>query len=113
MVDPAKRDRELVAHSTSECTRLRKGEVMRIRRHAAAYQARLPQHELPVVLIAQANRFAQRTYCAFASPLFGASRSLLTVTGINKRIRDDSLTRDSMRGIGSYPGKGQTTGVRS
>ena len=30
MVDPADRDRELVAHSTSECTRLRKGEVMRI-----------------------------------------------------------------------------------
>ena len=58
MVDPAKRDRELVAHSTSECTRLGKGEVMRIRRHAAAYQARLPQHELPVVFIAQANRLA-------------------------------------------------------
>ena len=58
MVHPAKRDRELVAHSTSECTRLSKGEVMRIRRHAAAYQARLPQHELPVVFIAQANRLA-------------------------------------------------------
>jgi hypothetical protein len=30
VVDPANRDGELVAHSTSECTRLGKGEVMRI-----------------------------------------------------------------------------------
>jgi hypothetical protein len=35
---------------------------MRIRRRAAAYQARLPQHELPVVFIAQANRFAQSAH---------------------------------------------------
>jgi hypothetical protein len=92
---------------------LGKGEVVRVRGHAAAHQARLPQHELPVVFIAQANRFSQCTYCAFASPLFGASRSLLTVTGINKRIRGDSLTRDSMRWIGKARGKDQTTGVRS
>ena len=82
MVDPAKRDREFVAHAASECTRLSKGEVMRIRRHAAAYQARLPQHELPVVFIAQANRFAQRNHCTSARPLRGTSRSLLATDGI-------------------------------
>ena len=71
MVDPANRDRELVAHSASECTRLSKGEVMRIRRHAAAHQARLPQHESPVILIAQANRFAQSTDCIAARLLLG------------------------------------------
>src|SRR5271165_5325522 len=61
MVDPANRDNELVAHTAPECTRLCKREVMRIRRHAAAHKARLPQHEFPVVLIAQANRLTQST----------------------------------------------------
>jgi hypothetical protein len=57
MVDAADRDHELVAYSASERARLCKGEVMRIGRHAAAHEARLPQHEFPVVLIAQADRF--------------------------------------------------------
>ena len=59
VMDPADRNGELVAHAASECARLRKGEVMRIRRHAAAHKAGLPQNESPVVLIAQANRLAQ------------------------------------------------------
>ena len=45
MVDSADRDDELVAHTAPECTRLCKGEMMRIRRHAAAHEARLSQHE--------------------------------------------------------------------
>jgi|ERR1700730_2287755 hypothetical protein len=73
----------------------------------------MPQQELPVVLIAQANRFAQRTHCTAASPLAGGSRSLLVVAGISEGIRDDSLARNSMMGIGNSPGKAQTTGVRS
>src|ERR1700747_2890790 len=60
VMDPANRDGELVAHSVSKRTRLGKREVMRIRRHAATHKTRLPQYELPVVLIAQAHRFAQR-----------------------------------------------------
>ena len=72
MVDPANRDHELVAHSASECTRLCKGEMMRIRRHAAAHQARLPQHELPVILIAQANRFCPKHRLRPARLLLGA-----------------------------------------
>jgi hypothetical protein len=35
VMDPADRDRELIAHSASESARLSKGEVMRIRRDAA------------------------------------------------------------------------------
>ena len=58
MVDPADRDDELVADTTTECAGLCKGEVMRIRRHAAAHEACLTQHESPVILIAQANRFS-------------------------------------------------------
>ena len=57
MVGPADRDDELVAHPASECARLCEGEVMRIRRHAAAHKACLPEYESPVVLIAQTNRF--------------------------------------------------------
>ena len=66
VMNPADRDRELVTHSASKRARLCKREVMRIRRHAAAHKAWLPQHEFPVVLIAQANRFAQSTDCVAA-----------------------------------------------
>ena len=58
VVDPTNRDGELIAHSVSEGARLHKREVMRIRRRSAAYKARLPRYELPMLLIAQANRFA-------------------------------------------------------
>src|SRR5262245_7406523 len=71
MMDSAYRDDELVAHTAPECTRLCKGEMMRIRRHAAAYEARLSQHESPMILIAQANRFSQSTDCIAARLLFG------------------------------------------
>jgi hypothetical protein len=59
VVGAANRDDEFVAHPSSECAGLCEGEVMRIRRHPAAHKAGLTQHELPVVLIAQANRFTQ------------------------------------------------------
>jgi hypothetical protein len=59
VVGPANRDDEFVAYPSSECTGLCEGEVMRIRRHAAAHKAGLPHNELPVLLIAQANRLAQ------------------------------------------------------
>jgi len=52
VMDPADWDRELVAHAASKRAGLCKREVMRIRRHAAAHKAWLPQHEFPVVLIA-------------------------------------------------------------
>jgi hypothetical protein len=44
VMDPTKRDGD-VAHSAAHRTRLGKGEVMRIRRHAPAHEARLSQHE--------------------------------------------------------------------
>ena len=72
MMDSADRDDELVAHTAPECTRLCKGEMMRIRRHAAAHEARLSQHESPVILIAQANRFSQSTDCIAARLLLVA-----------------------------------------
>jgi hypothetical protein len=59
VMHPADRDNELVAHSASECARLCEREVMRIRGHAAAHEARLSQYEPSVVFVAQANRFAQ------------------------------------------------------
>jgi hypothetical protein len=60
VMDPADRHHELVADAPSERARLCKGEVMWIRRHSAAHQAGLPQHESSMVFIAQADRFAQR-----------------------------------------------------
>ena len=94
MVDSADRDDELVAHTAPECTRLCKGEMMRIRRHAAAHKARLSQHEFPVILIAQANRFSQSTDCIAARLLFG-DRHRCILAGI--RVRRANLVRDSMR----------------
>src|SRR5262245_27609291 len=73
VMDPANRDGELVAHPVSKRTRLGKREVMRIRRYAAAHNTRLPQDELPVLLIAQADRFAQSTDRPAARSLFGRS----------------------------------------
>src|SRR5262245_25339365 len=97
MVDSADRDDEFVAHTAPECTRLCKGEMMRIRRHAAAHEARLSQHESPVILIAQANRFSQSTDCIAARLLLGGPhRSFLA----GSRIRGaghPGLVRDSMR----------------
>jgi hypothetical protein len=58
MMDSADRHDELVAHSPSERPRLDKGQVVRIRWHAAAHKAGLPEHEPAVLLTAQANRFA-------------------------------------------------------
>jgi hypothetical protein len=82
VMEPANRDDELVAHAASECTRLCKREVMRIRRNAAAHEARLSHHELPVILIAQANRFAQSTDRGAARPLPPDGRSLLAAAGM-------------------------------
>jgi hypothetical protein len=58
VVDPTNRDDELITHPVSECTRLHEREVMRVRRRPAAHKAGLPGHELSVLLIAKANRFA-------------------------------------------------------
>ena len=74
VMDPADRNGELVAHSVSECTWLCKREVMRIRGHAAAHEARLSQHESPVILIAQANRFSQSADGIAARLLLAGSR---------------------------------------
>ena len=57
MVDSADRDDELVAYTAPECTRLCKGEMMRIRRHAAAHEERSVAARISVDLIAQANVF--------------------------------------------------------
>jgi hypothetical protein len=85
VVDPANRDDEFVAHSVSKRTRLGKREVMRIRRHAAAHKTRLPQHELPVVLIAQANGFAQSTDHRAARPLFAPFEAFWLVSASARR----------------------------
>src|SRR5262245_12092644 len=97
MVDSADRDDELVAHAAPECTRLCKGEMMRIRRHAAAHEARLSQHESAVILIAQANRFSQSMDCIAARLLFG-DRHRCFVAGSRVRCAGPpGLVRDSMR----------------
>src|SRR5262245_55265547 len=96
VVDPADRDDELVAHSVSECARLCESEVVRIRRHAAADEARLSQYESPVVLIAQANRFSQRTDYVAASMLLGPCRCFPARTRV-RCAGHNALVRDSMR----------------
>ena len=59
VMDPADWNDEFVAYAASERSWLCEGEMVRIRRQPAAHKTGLPQHELPVVLIAQANRFTQ------------------------------------------------------
>src|SRR5215467_4528519 len=93
VMDPANRDSELVAHSVSKRTRLGKREVMRIRRQAAAHKTRLPQYELPVVLIAQAGRFAQSVRYPTTRSLLDTHRSSLA--GV--RLRSAGGYEDSTR----------------
>src|SRR4051794_29999314 len=97
MVDSADRDDELVAYTAPECTRLCKGEMMRIRRHAAAHEARLSQHESPVILIAQSNRFSQSTDCIAARLLFGDRHRPILAGNRVRRAGHPALVRDSMR----------------
>jgi len=52
---------ELVIDPAAQRARPDKPKVMRVRRRPAARQAWLPGDELPVLLIAQANRYALAT----------------------------------------------------
>src|SRR5258708_28755175 len=97
VMDPANRDGELVAHPVSKRTRLGKREVMRIRRYAAAHKTRLPQDELPVLLIAQADRFAQSTDRPAARSLFGRSRRFPAGVRVRPASEYEVLVGDSKR----------------
>src|SRR4030095_9282580 len=97
MMDSADRDDELVADTAPECTRVCKGEMMRIRRHAAAHEARLSQHESPVILIAQANRFSQSTDCIPPRLLLGGSHWCFLAGSLFRRAGHPGLLRDGMR----------------
>ncbi len=106
MMDPADWDGELIAHSSAQRTRLCKGEVVRIRRHAAAHKAGLPQNELPVVLITQANRLAQGTDRGTARLLLDLHQSFVAGSSVKPADGHPALVRDSMR----RPGRGKTIG---
>src|SRR5262249_25101421 len=105
VMDPANRDSELIAHSASKRAGLGKREVMRIRRRAAAYKTGLLLHELAVVLIPQADRFAQSTDHPAARSLVGHHRSFLLghhrsfLSGIRVLSADgyEAFIRDSIR----------------
>ena len=106
VMDPANRDGELVAHSVSKRTRLGKREVMRIRRHAATHKTRLPQYELPVVLIAKTDRFAQSADHAAARSLLGRRRSFLAGVRLRWNSRHEVLVGERIRRLV----RGQTIG---
>src|SRR5262245_45652374 len=97
MMDAADRDYKLVAHTAPECTRLCKGEMMRVRRYAAAHEAGLSQHESPVILIAQANCFSQSTDCIAARLLFGGPDRCFLRGSRVRRAGRPGLVRESMR----------------
>jgi hypothetical protein len=97
VMDPANRNGELVTHSVSKCTRLCKRQVVRIRRHSAAHKAGLPSHELPVLLIAQANCFSQSTNGRPARPLLGHCGSFLAVVGGHRVGRYHLFARDRIK----------------
>src|SRR5215470_12524057 len=59
MVSPAQRYRELIAHLATERTRLRKTQMMRIRRTPTANQARLFDDMPDMVAVTNALRFGE------------------------------------------------------
>jgi hypothetical protein len=92
MMDSAYRNGELVAHASSECTRLYKREVMRIRWYPAAHKAGLPEDEPAVLLIAQSNRFAQSTHCAAAISFLDLARACFRPAGGYRTLVRDSVS---------------------
>ena len=97
VVNPADWDSELVAHSASQCTRLCKREVVRVRWHAAAHKTGLPQQEFAVVLIAQANRLAQSTDQVASRPFPANGRRLLVGFDNGPADQHPALVRQSVR----------------
>ena len=92
VMNPTNWDGELVADSVSKCAQLGKREVMRVRRRSTAHKAWLPRHELPVFLIAQANRFTQRTDCAIARCFTGHCPSArIRLAGGHHALDGDSI----------------------
>ena len=74
VVDSTQRYCELVADPAAQRPRLEKPKVMGVGWRSAAHQACLPGYELPVFLIAQANRFAQHTDGASARRFLASVR---------------------------------------
>jgi hypothetical protein len=75
---------------------LGKRQVMRIGWHTAAHKARLPQHEFPVVLIAQANRLTQSMGHVLAGLLLGWPRSFVAGTDIRPADGHCTLLREPL-----------------
>jgi hypothetical protein len=82
VVDSTKRDGELVADSAPERPSLGKPQMMGIRRCPTAHETRLPRHEFPMILIAQAYGFPQRANCPSARRFAGSHRPFLAGTRI-------------------------------
>ena len=60
MMETTNRNRELIADFSSQRSRLGEAKMVRVRRLAAAHDARLLGHEFEVVLVAQPNGLAAR-----------------------------------------------------
>jgi len=61
VMNPADWNGELITHAPSECARLRKGEVVRIRGHATADETGLSQYELEMVFVPQTDCLTHMT----------------------------------------------------
>jgi hypothetical protein len=94
VMDPANRNNEFVAHSTSKRTRLGKCEVVRITWSPAAYKTRLPGYKPPVLLIAKPNDLAQCPDIGIAGSFLGRSRDVSARGSLSRIGRDRNLSRD-------------------
>jgi hypothetical protein len=94
VMDATQRYCELVTDTPPQRIRLNKPKVMRVGRRSAANQAWLPGDELSVLLIAQANRFAQGTDCALVSGFTGLRRNFPASGGISPTGGYHALDRD-------------------
>src|ERR1700730_14657053 len=65
---------------------------------------KMPQHELLVVLITQAKRFAQNTHCAAARPFLGQLGGFLAGACVSPAGGYPAWVQDSMR----WPLRGET-----
>src|SRR5450755_4306253 len=81
MMEPADRNRKLVADLAAQRPGLGKTQMVRVGGRAAADETRLSRYELAVLLVAKANGLARKTG-AFGDGFFGCGSSRFCAIGI-------------------------------
>ena len=97
MMGPTHWNGELIADFASQSPRLRKAQMVGVRRRSTTYQARLSGHVLAMILVAQPDGLGRHTAASNADPVCRSHR-LLRNTRL--RLNDFLFARSGLGGFG-------------